>query len=253
MSRNRKAKRVNFQNPQQPVKSDEAAVNSEEETLGDSFLTEEVTSVAGQEAPVTDDDLEDVVFTEEHSTVADGTSVSNVSGDETNTTSEDGVETATKRSFEFAESDDYFDDDDRIVAEESDKVLHTDETLSIIKQLKDERVVTCEIINLFKENGKPRSRLSMQNSPPIFQIEGTDGGYASFVVTKELARTLEKGFGDIRKVYSGIDPTVRVSSFSYENARATSEKIQNWVIENKLKAAALAVIVFLIVFSQIVQ
>lgn len=125
----------------------------------------------------------------------------------------------------------YEQDDEEFVG--SDKVIHEEKNLAIVQQM--DNVVSWEIVNFYKENGKVPNKFVMRNNPPIFKVASQDGAAAEFLVTKELALTLEKIFSDVGKAYYGIDPTTK-KAFSQKSLKEKTNGAVDWVKENPFKA-----------------
>lgn len=141
---------------------------------------------------------------------------------------------------------DYFDDDELLLAGD-DELLHSGDEIAVLSQL--ENVVTCEVENLYNEsNGKIRSRRALRSDPPMFTIKDSSGGTASFVVTNELSGALEKMFGDIRKGYQGVDPKVK-KPFTQASFQEKTDEIKNWVLDNKFKSIFIVGVIVLVVIS----
>lgn len=137
-------------------------------------------------------------------------------------------------------------DDDKVAEEElfasDDFVLSEDEDAAVIKQL--EGTVSWYIDGLYNDNGKTHNSIYLRENPPLFIIESSDGDEASFILTKDLARTFAKTFGDLNKVYYGSRKERGEKSFD-EKVKAMPE----WSRENPIKAVVgLALVFALFVF-----
>lgn len=128
----------------------------------------------------------------------------------------------------------------------SDKVIHQEKNLAIVQQM--DNVVSWELVNLYKENGKVMNKYVLRGSPPVFKVSSTNGSVAEFMVTKELASTLEEVFGDVRKAYHGIDPTIKKNTFGQKTFKEKANSAVEWAQDNPVKAlvAAFLVLFFLI-------
>lgn len=147
--------------------------------------------------------------------------------------------------------DNYFDDDEFLAGD--DQTLRSEDDLKIFQQM--ENVVSWKVANFYKDNGKPRKRISLRNDPPILQISSSDGATAEFFVTNELSASFEKIFGDISKSYRGLDITDNsASAFSQEGIKQKLSSMVDWVSVNRFKAIMLSVVfvllmVFVIIYS----
>lgn len=106
----------------------------------------------------------------------------------------------TEKAAGFDRSE-YFDDDEEFLKGD-DTTIHEANDVAIFQQL--ENVVSWEIENYYKDDGKPRNRLSLRNDPPILKISNSSGENASFVISKEFSGSLSKLFSDIERSYYGV-------------------------------------------------
>lgn len=139
--------------------------------------------------------------------------------------------------------DSYFADDEAVLTGD-DTLLQQGKASALVQQ--GENVVMWEITGLYKEGSNAvKNRWSLRNDPPIFKVEGSDGDFAAFVITKELAGTLAKVFTDVQKAYLGVDPSVVNKPFSQASLQEKRAAFIEWVKEHKVKSGLLGV--FLIV------
>ncbi len=104
--------------------------------------------------------------------------------------------------------DDYLDDDE-LWMKSSDEVLHSDGSTVVAKQ--DEAVVSWDIYGLYDEQGKVRSKRSLRNNPPALVISDSNGGEATFVLTKDLSGVLATHLENTHRAYYGIRPRSEMS------------------------------------------
>lgn len=144
---------------------------------------------------------------------------------------------------------DYFDDDLFLAA--ADSVIHKDQSAGIVEQL--ENVVSWEVDNFFAESGKPRNKFVLRQDPPIFKITSSRGDSAEFVITKSLARDLEEIFKDVHNGFYGIAPkTKSANPFSQESMSQSWQNLQEWAVDNKVKAVLVAFVVLIVIISPFV-
>lgn len=149
------------------------------------------------------------------------------------------------------EDSEYFDDDDLLLAGD-DQVIHEDSSLMAFQQM--DNIVSWEVKNLFKDDGKLRSRRSLRNEPPLFEISSSDGASAEFFVTQSLAASFAKIFTDMESAYSGVAPKVKDAApvFSQEGVKQKFTSIKTWVLANKITSfLILAAVILFITFSVI--
>lgn len=118
-----------------------------------------------------------------------------------------------------------------------DFILSEDDDAAVIKQL--EGTVSWYIDGLYNEKGKTHHSLYLKENPPLFIIESSDGSEASFILTKELARTFSKTFGDLNKAYYGSRKERGEKSFD-ERIKG----IPDWARENPIQAIFTFALVF---------
>ena len=218
--------------------------------------TEEAPSVA---AGASDDLVEEVAL-------EDIVEENNSEGDTTPSTTEDDEPTSVPDEIHSLNTDDDLaflddeslddendeenedlDEDDDEAFMSSDRVIHTEDSLAIVQQM--DHVVSWEIVNFYRDNGKVPNRFVMRNSPPIFKVSSSDGSAAEFLVTKDLAKTFEKIFGDVSKAYYGVDPTVKKKPFNQTTLKEKANNAIEWGKENPFKATLLAIVIIFIVIS----
>lgn len=150
---------------------------------------------------------------------------------------------------EDALSSDYFDDDLFLAAEDS--VVHRDQSAGVIEQL--EHVVSWQVDNFYGESGKPRNRFVLRQDPPIFKITSSRGDSAEFIVTKSLAKDLEQIFKDVHNGFYGISPKTKSSNpLSQESISQGLSNLQEWAVDNKLKAVLIAFVAIVVIISPFV-
>lgn len=142
-------------------------------------------------------------------------------------------------------SQDYFSDDEAFLAGD-DKVVHTDTDLSLFKQ--NDGVVSWEIVNFYKDNGRPRSKFSLRNDPPLMIISSSSGVSAEFILTHNFAKSMAKSLEDVNRGYYGMGPaSEKKDSSSFQTKIAD---VKEWILENKVKSAATAIVLgFMVVAS----
>lgn len=129
----------------------------------------------------------------------------------------------------------------------SDEVLTEDKDLLIFQQA--ENIVTCEIENLYKDSGTVRSKFSLKSDPPIFVIKNSFGESAQFAVTKNLAKKLEKLFGDVSLAYAGVDPSARKPIIP--KGGSFKEVFTGFVKNNTFLMVIICILIVLVVLSHI--
>lgn len=124
-------------------------------------------------------------------------------------TADDGsASIAEDEKIEPAAGSDYLDDDE-LWMKSSDEILHSDGTTVVAKQ--DEAVVSWDIYGLYDEQGKVRSKRSLRNNPPALVISDSNGGEATFVLTRDLSGVLARHFENTHRAYYGIRPRSEMS------------------------------------------
>lgn len=140
---------------------------------------------------------------------------------------------------------DFEEDDEEFLS--SDKIVHQEKNLAIVQQM--ENVVSWEIANFYKDNGKVPNKLVMRGSPPLFKITSSKGDSAEFMITRDLAKTLEEAFGDVRKAYYGIDPTIKKNTFGQKNFKEKTNAAVDWFKDNPIKGAFAVIIIIFFLLS----
>ena len=139
--------------------------------------------------------------------------------------------------------DEYLDDDEAFLAGD-DVVLVEKDVLSIFKQ--SENVVSYELLNYYGDNGKPRSRMSMRNDPPILHISSSDNKTVDFVLTQHFTKHMVQSLKEIDKSYSGI-PSKKKKELDQEEIENVFQRLVSWVKNNKVRAGVLVAFVLLLV------
>lgn len=122
-------------------------------------------------------------------------------------------------------------DDDEKWLRGDDVALSEDDDSAFLKQL--DNTVSWRIEGLYNEKGKTRNQLYLRENPPLLIVESGNGEYVSFVLTKELTRTLSTSFDDLKKAYYG-------SGRKRGDARTFDDKVKGsvqWAKEEPLKAS----------------
>lgn len=139
--------------------------------------------------------------------------------------------------------DEYLDDDEAFLAGD-DAVLVEKDALSIFKQ--SENVVSYELLNYYGENGKPRSRVSLRNDPPILHISSSDDKTVDFVLTQHFTKHMAQSLKEIDKSYSGI-PSKKKKELDQEEIENVFQRLVTWVKNNKVKTGILGAFILLLV------
>lgn len=144
------------------------------------------------------------------------------------------------------QSADYFDDDEEFLKGD-DKLIHSDPDIALFKQ--DEGVVSWELLNFYKENGKPRSKIGLRNDPPVMRISSSSGDTAEFLVTQQFAKSLSHILEDVNRAYFGVSPVKEHNSFSQVGVKNKIRSIGQWMRDHKFKSAVGFVVVGLLFVS----
>lgn len=96
---------------------------------------------------------------------------------------------------------DYFDDDEKMLNGD-DKLVHESDDVAVFEQM--ENIISWEVENYYKDDGKPRNRFSLRNDPPVLKVSDSNGDSASFVITREFSGSLSKLLADIERSYYGV-------------------------------------------------
>lgn len=153
-------------------------------------------------------------------------------------------EPAVLEEEETKSKDDFLDDDEAFLAGE-DVILSQSDVLKIFQQ--SENLVSYEVMNFLNDKGKPRTKMSLLNDPPILHITSSDQQSADFVLSKDFTRTMIRTLKDVDRAYMGISPKEDKKPLSQEGIRERFDNILQWMKDNKLKAGVLAILIVLFV------
>ena len=142
----------------------------------------------------------------------------------------------------------YLDDDLAVLASE-DTVAASSESMTAVIQ--GEEFMVWSIEGLYNEDtGRINPPRTLKASPPILHIENKRDDevyFADFLLTRELARTLEKGLKTTNQAYNGAADT---NFFSKEGAKRNWEELQSWVSEHRVVTIiAAALFAFFVLFG----
>lgn len=204
--------------------------------LTDDELNEIANSVPKMSAALPDEDMEvteDVV--EPVSTAApDSSTVTKTPDDQSHQ-----LETEELRSSVAAvRSNDYFDDDEEFLRGD-DKPVHNDADIALFKQI--DGVISWEIINFYKENGKPRSKYALKTDPPLIKISSSEGDTAEFLVTQNFAKSMGSMLNNVNRAYYGVSPEKEQKAFSQEGIKDKFSSLKQWVRFHKVKSTVAVV------------
>lgn len=132
-------------------------------------------------------------------------------------------------------------DDDEAWLKGDDMVLSEDDDAAFVKQV--DHTVSWHIEGLYSDKGKTYSQLYLRENPPLLIVESSTGETASFVLSKEVTRTLSTGLNDLKKAYYGAG---RVRG----ETRTLDEKVRGlpqWGKENPIKAVITALLLVMMV------
>lgn len=222
--------------------------NGEKKTVADSGLTDaeldEIAEVT-QNTPNIEEvkpDVSETALDDVSTDAPDSSTVEEPVNDESHDiNSEDLTPTETA-----ANDRDYFDDDEEFLRGD-DKVIHTDSDIALFKQ--EEGVISWEIANFYKENGKPRSQRSLRNDPPILKISSSDGVTADFLVTHQFAKSLSFMMNNVSRAYYGVSPTEEKKKITQSTIKDKISSMGNWIRAHKIKSTIALVLIGFILGS----
>lgn len=140
-------------------------------------------------------------------------------------------------------------DDDLAVLASSDEVVASADAMAAVTQGDDFMLWNIEGLYNEETNRPYRSRFLKQN-PPILHIENRrddETYFADFVLTREVARTLEQGLRTTNRAYSGVTDSKPLSK---EGMKRRSEELLDWAKEHIVAVSVLGIaILFLIIFG----
>lgn len=131
-------------------------------------------------------------------------------------------------------TNDYFEDDEEFLRGD-DTQIHSDSDLALFKQ--EDGVVSWKILNFYKDNGTPRSKLSLRNDPPIMQVSDSAGRSVDFILTQNFTKSMSKALEDVNRGFHGVRPVSEKKPFSRESFQ---KKIEDWIRAHKVKSALAA-------------
>ena len=151
-----------------------------------------------------------------------------------------------QENIEFLDEDksNFLDDDEAFLAGE-DTVLSQSDVLNIFQQSKN--LVSYEVMNFLNEKGKPRSKMSLLNDPPILHIASSDQQSADFVLSKEFTRNMVNTLKDVDRAYLGISPKKEKKPLTQEGIRERFDTVLQWMKDNKVKSGLLVLLIVLFV------
>lgn len=172
----------------------------------------------------------------------------------------DVVDTETEATETSSDNDD---DDES----PNDRIIHEDEETGIVQQddgNEGVRIFLWEIAGLYQDNGhgergRVKTRWELYRDPPVLSIsdreqlddEDDDEYYqraASFILTRDMARSLSKHTHDVYKAYHGVKPDSR-GSFSQETFKHKMEQLQQSALDHKIRTGIIVGIVVLLLLS----
>lgn len=127
-----------------------------------------------------------------------------------------------------------------------DLVLSEDEDAAFLKQL--ENTVSWRIEGMYNDKGKTYNQLYLRENPPILIVEASTGDVASFVLSKNMVRTMSTGLDDLKKAYYGAGRHRGEARTIDEKARA----VPQWAKENPIKAAITALLITAMIMLMVV-
>lgn len=174
-----------------------------------------------------------------------------VNNDERGFALEDEAPLAEEEALEQEETLEAFDeeDDDLAVLASHDEVVASAEAMTAVTQGED--FMLWNIEGLYDENtNRPYKARDLKRNPPVLHIENKrdeEMHFADFVLTREFARTLEKGLRTTNRAYSGVSDAPPLSK---EGIRVRIEEFAGWLREHVVGASIIgALILFVIVFG----
>lgn len=147
-----------------------------------------------------------------------------------------------------ATGNEYLDDDLAVLASE-DTVAASSESMTAVIQGEDFMVWSIE--GLYNEDtGRVNPPRVLKADPPVLHIENKrddEVHYADFLLTRKLARTLEKGLKTTNRAYNGVADT---KFFSKEGLKLNWNEFQSWISEHRVAAIIIgALFAFFILFG----
>lgn len=138
------------------------------------------------------------------------------------------------------------DEDDEELLQGDDNKITEEEAYAIFKQ--SENAVSWTLLNFYDENGERKSKYKLRADPPVFRLESSDGNYAEFVVTKELASSLSNKFQEIRRGFFGLDKGKDPSDkLSQKNSREWIDKQLQKVKEKPISTLFPILLIILVI------
>lgn len=137
-------------------------------------------------------------------------------------------------------------DDDEAWLKGDDLVLSEDDDAAFIKQL--ENTVSWRIEGMYNKKGKTHNQLYLRENPPLLIVESSSGKYASFVLSKDMVRTMSTGLDDLKKAYYGSGRHRGEARTLDEKARA----VPGWAKDNPIKAAVTALLILSMIVLMVV-
>ena len=132
-------------------------------------------------------------------------------------------------------------DDDEAWLKGDDMVLSEDDDAAFIKQV--DHTVSWHIEGLYSDRGKTFNQLYLRENPPLLIVESSTGETASFVLSKEMTRTLSTGLNDLKKAYYGAGRARGETRTLDEKMRG----IPQWGKENPIKAVITALLIAMMI------
>lgn len=147
--------------------------------------------------------------------------------------------------LEISPAEAYFDEDEEYLAGHGEILLETHRK-ALIQGLQG--AISWELVNFLDENDKPRGRASLRLDPPVLRITSSDATEAEFVVTQELAATLQRAFADVERAYFGLSPKrLGDDPTSNERIKTTLEAMSLWIHEHKVQLGITAFLILALV------
>lgn len=128
-----------------------------------------------------------------------------------------------------------------------DELIESDDKHAIAKQF--DKVVSWEIEGLYKDNDNLVNKFVLGRKPPILRVSSSTGEEVTLVLSKELAKTLNKALEASYKAYYGID--IRdTHSMSNIGLASRSKRFLKWVERHSVAIiGTMAVIATIIVIG----
>lgn len=126
-----------------------------------------------------------------------------------------------------------------------DKVLDSDKVFSIVKQKSG--TIAWRIDGLADDDGEVYAPRKLKSNPPLLSIESSAGDTVSFILTKEVARSLRDACDRTYQAYFGIDKTFTPKT-DYSQPASFTDKAKAFAENNIIKVGvtALAVVTVLV-------